>query len=156
MKKIDPFKLSWDEDDWNIYINNLELLCVKNNILKREFSKRAGVVNAFRTDPQRPSPDTIDKISKEFGVETDWLFSYHDIFTPEVNQPDPAYDKHGGYKPDPEKSLGVERGTQQWKAFELLSKIYASKDQQLIEATFRNLKTFSDLVERMSKKHDGD
>jgi hypothetical protein len=148
MKKIDPFKTVWGREDWDIYINNLELLCVKHKIMKKEFSKRAGVVNAFRTDPQRPSPDTIEKISKEFDLETDWLFLYHEILTPEVKQPEPAYDPHGGYKPDPEKALGVERGTQQWKAFELLSKIYASADQQLIGAIFSNLKSFADAAEQ--------
>ena len=148
MKKIDPFKTSWSKEDWDIYINNLDMLCVKHNILKKEFSKRVGVVNAFRTDPQRPSPDTIGKISKEFDLESDWLFSYHEILPPEVKQPEPTYDKHGGYKPDPEKTLGVERGTQQWKAFELLSKIYASQDQQLIGAIFSNLKSFSEAAEQ--------
>jgi hypothetical protein len=161
MKKIDPFKSAWSRDDWDIYINNLELLCVRNNILKRDFNKRVGVVNAFRTDPQRPSADTIEKIGKEFDVETDWLFSHHDILTPEVKQPEPAYDPHGGYKPDPEKALGVERGTQQWKAFELLSKIYASADQQLIDAIFSNLKSFASAAEQkrenveLKRKVDG-
>ena len=148
MKKIDPFKPVWNKEDWDIYINNLEMLCVKHDILKKELSKMAGVVNAFRTDPQRPSPDTIEKISKAFDLESDWLFLHHEILTPEVKQPEPAYDPHGGYKPDPEKSLGVERGTQQWKAFELLSKIYASQDQQLIGAIFSNLQSFAEAAEQ--------
>ncbi len=148
MKKIDPFKTVWSKEDWDIYINNLEMLCVKHNILKKEFSKRAGVVNAFRTDPQRPSPDTIRKISKEFDLEADWLFSYHEILTPEVKQIELAYDAHGGYKPDPEKVLGVARGTPHWMAFDFLSKIYASADQELIGAIFSNLKSLADAAEQ--------
>jgi hypothetical protein len=65
-----------------------------------------------------------------------------------IADPEKPYDRHGGYKPDPEKALGVERGTQQWRAFELLSKIYASEDQQLIGAIFSNLKSFSDAAEQ--------
>ena len=162
MKKIDPYKTVWNKEDWDIYINNLELLCVKHDILKKEFSKRAGVVNAFRTDPQRPSPDTILKISKEFDLESDWLFSYHEILTPEVKQPEPAYTPHGGYKPDQEDATRfvasaipdvappnvVEHCTQRGRAFDLLAKIYESADQQLIGAIFSNLKSFADAAEQ--------
>lgn len=156
MKKINPFKAVWDQDDWFIYINNLELLCEDAGILKREFNKRVDMVNAFRKDAHKPSQETFDKIAAAFGKDVDWLFTYHDKLTPEVKQPEKDYDPHGGYKPDPEKALGVMRGTPQWLAFDYLSKIYDSKDQELIEAAYRNLKTFADLVERMSKKHEPD
>jgi hypothetical protein len=65
-----------------------------------------------------------------------------------IADPEKPYDQHGGYKPDPEKALGIERGTQQWKAFEMLSKIYASADQQLIGAIFSNLKSFADAADQ--------
>lgn len=71
-----------------------------------------------------------------------------------IAEPEKQYDLHGGYTPDPEKALGVERGTQQWKAFELLSRIYASADQQLIGAIFSNLKSFAEAAEQKRENVD--
>ena len=111
---------------------------------------------------------SIDEFAKELGINITTYYRYERGETPVsdghlklaeivrmkingtagVSEPELDYDHHGGYKPDPEKALGVERGTQQWKAFELLSKIYASQDQQLIGAICSNLKSFADAAEQ--------
>ena len=111
--------------------------------------KGASIVNQMESGSRSITERTIKEICNQFHVSKEWLWNgTGDIFTLSVSEPEPAYDLHGGYKPDPEKALGVERGTQQWKAFELLSKIYASADQQLIGAIFSNLKSFADAAEQ--------
>lgn len=65
-----------------------------------------------------------------------------------VQDPEKDYDPHGGYKPDPEKALGIVRGTPHWMAFDFLSKIYASQDQQLIGAVFSDLKSLAEAAEQ--------
>jgi transcriptional regulator with XRE-family HTH domain len=70
----------------------------------------------------------------------------HDNIT--ISEPAQNYDPHGGYNPDFEKSSGIQRGSPMWRAFELLSKIYASEDPGLIGAIYSNLKTFAETVEQ--------
>lgn len=69
----------------------------------------------------------------------------------DLREGDESYKLHSGYKPNAEKSLGVERGSQQWRAFEMLSKIYASADEMLINAIYSNLRAFSAAVENRSR-----
>jgi transcriptional regulator with XRE-family HTH domain len=58
------------------------------------------------------------------------------------------FDLHGGYKPDPERFLGVRRGTPQWQAFELLGRIYATEDEALITAAVVNLTALVEIAEK--------
>ncbi len=143
MKKIDPHKPTWDNNDWIIYLNNLDLLCENNNLLKKELSKKAGVVNAFRTDAGRPSQETMKNIATAFNVDVDWLLTHHDRLTANVNEPAPSYAPHGGCAPDAQASLGIAKGSEQWRAFAMLSQIYASEDQALIRAIYSNLCAFA-------------
>lgn len=147
MEKIDPFKPEWDDAEWDIYIGNLDILCRKYGLRKQDLSKKAAIFNAFRTDIKRPAGDTIEKIAKTFGTTTEWLLTRNEK-TISVGEPAPEYLPHGGYVPDPERVIGASRGSAQWKAFELLSKIYASADQELIDAIFQNLKAFSEAAQR--------
>lgn len=112
--------------------------------------KSASIVHMMESGARQITDRTIKSIHDEFHVSETWLRNGDgNVFLPSVvAEPELDYAPHGGYKPDPEKSLGVERGTQQWKAFELLSKIYASADQQLIGAIFSNLKSFADAAEQ--------
>lgn len=111
--------------------------------------KGASIVNQMESGSRSITERTIKEICNQFRVAKDWMHNgIGDIFTLSVADPELDYDPHGGYKPDPEKSLGVERGTQQWKAFALLSKIYASEDQELIGAIFSNLKSLADAAEQ--------
>jgi len=67
-------KNKWSEKDWDIFINNLEVLRNNCGLKKSEFSKRIGVQNIFRTDlKNRPSRGTIAIICQEFDVNQDWL-----------------------------------------------------------------------------------
>ena len=99
MKKIDPHKPQWDDSDWIIYLNNLELLCARYGLLKKELSERAGVVNAFRKDSGRPGPETLKRIAGSFDVSVDWLLTYHDKLPGDVKEPVPDYALHGGWQP---------------------------------------------------------
>lgn len=58
------------------------------------------------------------------------------------------YDLHGGYTPDPERFLGVRKNTPQWRAFELLGRIYATKDEALITAAVVNLTALLKIAEK--------
>jgi transcriptional regulator with XRE-family HTH domain len=112
--------------------------------------KSASIVHMMESGMRQITDRTIKSIHDEFHVSEAWLRTGEgNVFLPSVvADPEKQYDQHGGYKPDPEKALGIERGTQQWKAFEMLSKIYASADQQLIGAIFSNLKSFADAADQ--------
>jgi transcriptional regulator with XRE-family HTH domain len=112
--------------------------------------KSASIVHMMESGMRQITDRTIKSIHDEFHVSEAWLRTGEgNVFLPSVvADPEKQYDQHGGYRPDPEKALGIERGTQQWKAFEMLSKIYASADQQMIGAIFSNLKSFSDAADQ--------
>jgi hypothetical protein len=72
-------KKVWDQSDWDIYFNNLEILCRRFELKKYEFNSKIGVNNAFRKDSGRPSDGTILKICKNFDVTEEWLSTLHDL-----------------------------------------------------------------------------
>lgn len=146
-RKIDPHKPTWSDSDWHIYINNLEILCRQNELKKKDFSRRVGLANAFRTDAGRPSVETLKKIAQIFGKTPEWLLTYRDKFTSDVNEPEGAYDLHGGYKPRSiEELAGVPEGLGMGRAVEMLAKIYQSKNRSVISAIFANLRVFCERV----------
>jgi transcriptional regulator with XRE-family HTH domain len=117
---------------------------IRGDISAEVFAKDLGInINTYYRYERGETPisDGHLKLAEIFRMEVDSKAG-------KIAEPEKQYDQHGGYKPDPEKALGVERGTQQWKAFELLSKIYASADQQLIGAIFSNLKSFADAADQ--------
>jgi transcriptional regulator with XRE-family HTH domain len=147
--KIDPLKPIWSAADWHIYINNLELLCSDNSLKKKDFSKRIGVVNAFRTSAGRPSAETIKKISEIFDVTTDWLMTYHDKLNYNIKQEGTNYDPHGGWKPRSiEQLVGLPDGHGMGRAVEMLARIYASRNENVIRAIFANLRVFCERVDQ--------
>jgi transcriptional regulator with XRE-family HTH domain len=147
--KISPHKTAWENDDWLIYINNLEILCASHGLRKKDFSRRVGLANAFRTDAGRPSMETIKKISEIFDKSPEWLLTYHDKLTPDVKELKKNYDQHGGWKPRSiEELVGVPEGMGMGRALEMLTRIYLSKNQALIGAIFANLRVFCDRVDQ--------
>lgn len=136
----------WSDDEWNIFRNNLELLCKQHGMSKGEFNKKIGRWNVFRNVKTRPQIETIDAICKLFDVDYEWLSlpRLGAVISEPVNQ----YKPGGGYVPNAEASLGIVKGSEQWRAFAMLSKIYASEDQALIQAIYSNLCAFAESAER--------
>jgi len=92
-------KTVWNDSDWKIYLNNLELLLKKYGMKKKEFNRRIGVQNAFRSDVKTlPSRGTVLTICKEFNINEEWLSTPHTHPTT-VREPDKMYEDHGGWKP---------------------------------------------------------
>lgn len=148
-RKIDPHKASWDINDWHIYINNLEILCLKHDLRKKDFSRRVQLANAFRTDAGKPSSETIKRIAKIFGKTPEWLLTYREKFTQDVNEASKEYDLHGGWKPRSiEEMAGVPDGLGMGRAVEMLAKIYQSKNKPVISAIFANLRVFCERVDQ--------
>jgi len=148
--KINPHKTSWDTDDWIIYTNNLELLCSLHGLKKKDFSRQVGLANAFRTDAGRPSMETIKKISEIFNKSPEWLLTYHDKLTSDVNEPEKSYDPHGGWTPRSLEDLtGLAPGYKE--AFLLLLEIFESKNNLYKRAIYANLQAFSGAIKNEAR-----
>jgi len=97
-------KKKWCKQEWDIYINNLDLLCSRGGLKKNEFSKKIGVINAFRRDCNRPDIKTVALICEKFNIPQEWLESpnntNYDIVRKEdgLNEDDTKsdWDRHGG------------------------------------------------------------
>lgn len=115
----------------------------------------------------------VDSFAKELGINLTTYYRYERGETPISNghlklaeivsskksdacsavlDTSHEYDLQGGYKPDPEKFLGARRGTPQWKAFELLGRIYSTKNDALITAAVVNLTALLEIAEKQSSK----
>ncbi len=133
----------WDDDDWKIYLNNLELLRKKHGLQKNEFCRRIGIQNAFRRDIKtKPSRGTVLTICKEFGIDEAWLSTPH-TDTKIIRESSGMYQKHGGYTP---RLVGED-----YEYAGKVLKILESKSR-LSVALKANIDAFYDALET-SKKH---
>ena len=74
-------KPRFDKQDWQIYLDNLNLLRIAHGIkTKREFNQEIGVANAFRKDMNKPDKMTVRAICSKFNVTESWLSEKHEDF----------------------------------------------------------------------------
>ena len=71
-----------------------------------------------------------------------------------VAEPKDAYDTHGGHKPDFEKSMGVEKGSDEWDALGLLYEIVKDGDPAYRRAIMANLTAFSTAIRERKKREE--
>jgi transcriptional regulator with XRE-family HTH domain len=136
---------------------------------ERKYQDRAERLKKLRGDIG------VDVFAKELGINLTTYYRYErgetpisdghlklaEIFsqkkaeaTAAVVDPSRHYDLHGGYRPDPERFIGAQRGTPQWRAFELLGRIYATKDETLITAAVVNLTALVEIAEKQNKEKE--
>ncbi len=138
-------KAVWNEKDWEVYLNNLELLRKHHFLFKKDFSKRIGVQNAFRKDlKSRPGRGTILTICKEFDIEETWLGTPQTQM-PKIRDSEKGYDLHGGWTPKAQSKDWHILG----KAHDILvsDSIYSLALQYNIEAFHAAMKADKDLKE---------
>jgi len=70
-------KKEWNEKDWSIYLNNLDLLRNSRNLSKTQLSSMVGVYNLYRTDMKKPGEATILKLCAMFNITEGWLSEAH-------------------------------------------------------------------------------
>jgi transcriptional regulator with XRE-family HTH domain len=117
---------------------------IRGNIPVEDFASELGINLATYYRYERGETPVSDGHLKLAEI----IRSQRDAGLGKLADPSPAYDLHGGYTPDAEAALGVERGSEQWRAFAMLSQIYASEDQALIRAIYSNLCAFAESAER--------
>jgi len=84
-------KKIWNDNDWSIFINNLDILRISSNIKKKEdFSKKIGVSNIYRKNYNHPSELTVMKLCKLFKVNEEWLSEYQTRIPPENSSARPG------------------------------------------------------------------
>jgi len=155
-------KMTWAPQDWAIYRSNLDILRHKYGLAKWELSEKIGVKNAYRGAKTRPSPKTITRICHEFGVSSEWLATNHldeimDDSALSVSEKENQFDLAGGWHPqNVEKLTGFPAGHEMWQAYRLLSKIYESADQGIIESLYKVLEVFSQSVDPIESKKNND
>jgi hypothetical protein len=126
----------WSPREWIIFDSNINILINRNRLKKREFNDIVGVKNFFRRDRKRVSRRVINKICKEFDVNEDWLETDHII------------ERDPGFQIRENNSKFIENTEVQKisRAFTLLSKIYESGDNRVIDAVFTVIKVFADII----------
>lgn len=130
----------WNESEWDIFLNNLDILRKKRGLSKGELNKRVGRWNLFRKIKKRPQRETISGICQFFGVDEEWLS------TPHLGVKDPETENIS----DPHNPKSTE-GYPLESAKQMLKKIYASGDFLLINAIYSNLRAFSAATENKSR-----
>lgn len=70
-------KTAWDENDWDIYLNNLDILRLRHNLSKKQLNAAAEKWNLYRRDMGRPGEGTILKVCAVFNVTQLWLSTAH-------------------------------------------------------------------------------
>ena len=84
-------KKKWNDNDWSIFINNLNILRISYNIKKKkDLSKKIGVGNIYRKNYNHPGELTVIKIYKLFNVTEEWLSEYQTKLPPEDLQDAPG------------------------------------------------------------------
>jgi len=148
-------KNNWSEGDWEIYLNNLELLRKRHFLLKKDFSKQIGVQNAFRKDlKSKPGRGTVLTICKVFGINEKWL-GMPQTEVPGIKDNEKKYDLHGDWTPRAQSRDWQILG----KAHDILvsESIYSMALQHNIEAFYMALKLdkeLSDTRKRIEKLED--
>ena len=144
-------KEDWENYEWKIYLNNLEILRRANNLKKQEFNKLIGVANAFRKDINRPGRGTILEICKKFNVTESWLSTPRKIKKGieqfKIGDDENQYVLHGDWKPpEIDKITGFPINHEFWRAYKLLHEIYDSGDEVYIRAIYSNLVAFNNAI----------
>lgn len=136
----------WNDQEWNIYIGNLEILRKRNELKKQEFSHIIGVRNAFRRDIGKPSQGTILKICIKFNVTENWLGSPNKF--QDTIQNYGVKENQIQFDLSKNKRIDEIDGHEFWRAHELLNKIYKSGNQAYIKAIFSSLVAFTEAIEK--------
>lgn len=135
----------------------------------RKYQDRAALIKKLRGDL------SVESFARELGINLTTYYRYERGDTPisdghlklaeivsraksgaagAVIDPHRDYDLHGGYKADPERFIGAKRGTPQWKAFELLGRIYATENEALITAAIVNLTALVQIAEKQKEDNE--
>lgn len=134
----------WSQAEWDIYINNINILRNRDGLEKKDFNKKIGVANAFRRDLNKPGRGTMLSICKEYEIDEVWLSTKHDKYE-SVKELDEDYNLHGGFKPRPEM---LSRDHQMLgKAFDILRSRSVYRN-----ALMANIEAFYNALE-VEKKH---
>lgn len=119
-------------------------------------------ISALEKGKGAPSEQLIKSVAARYNYSEEWLRDGKGEMRPsgrsiyvarmykpdknELNQPDPDYAPHGGHRPDFEKSMGVERGSDEWEAIGMLYEIVKDGDPAYRRAIMANLVAFRDAI----------
>jgi transcriptional regulator with XRE-family HTH domain len=133
------------------------------------FAKSLGVsaahISALEKEKGSPSDQFIKSVAGRYGYSEKWLstgvgemresdFKSDGRIEMVVRMDKPEYDKHGGHKPDFEKSMGVEKGSDEWESIGLLYEIVKDGDHAYRRAIIANLVAFSTAIRERKKREE--
>lgn len=120
---------------------------------RSQFGREVGVSGAHISAIEKGrgvSLQFIKSVALRFNVSEDWLTTGNKL--QETKQEEGPYDLHGGYKPDFEKSMGIQRGSDEWEALGMLYEIMRDNDPTYCRAIMSSLRAFTAAIRERGRR----